>query len=43
MKLKDVYLGGLMDDSAGKLVATEENQVVWEFLNLNPGAFMRMR
>ena len=43
VKLKDVYLGGLMDDSAVKLVATEENQVVWEFLNLNPGAFMRMR
>ena len=43
VKLKDVYLGGLMDDSAEKLVATEENQVVWEFLNLNPGAFMRMR
>ena len=28
---EDVYLGGLLDDSAGKLVATEENQVVWEF------------
>ena len=43
VKLKDGYLGGLMDDSAGKLVATEENQAVWEFLNLNPGAFMRMK
>ena len=31
VKLKDVYLGGLMDDSAGKAVATEENQVLWEF------------
>ena len=31
MKLKDVYLGGLMDDSVGKPVATEENQVLWEF------------
>ena len=31
MKLKDVYLGGLMDDRVGKLVATEENQVLWEF------------
>ena len=31
MKLKDVYLGGLMDESAGKLVATEENQVFSEF------------
>ena len=31
VKLKDVYLGGLMDDSAGKPVATEENQVLWEF------------
>ena len=28
--LKDVYLDGLMDDSAGKPVATEENQVLWE-------------
>ena len=27
VKLKDVYLGGLMDDSAVKLVATEENLV----------------
>ena len=43
VKLKDVYFGGLMVDSAVKLVATEENQVVWEFLNLNPGAFMRMK
>ena len=31
MKLKDVYLGGLMDDSPGKLVATGENQALWEF------------
>ena len=31
VKLKDVYLGGLMDDSAGKHVTTEENQVIWEF------------
>ena len=31
MKLKDVFLGRLIDDSAGKLVATEENQVLWEF------------
>ena len=31
VKLKDVYLGGLMDDSAEKLVATEESQVLWEF------------
>ena len=31
MKLKDVYVGGSMDDSAGKPVATEENQVFWEF------------
>ena len=30
-KLKDVYLGGLMDYSAGKSVATEENQASWEF------------
>ena len=29
--MNDVYLGGLMDDSAGKPVATEENQVLWEF------------
>ena len=28
VKLKDVYFGGLMNDSAGKLVATEENQVL---------------
>ena len=26
MKLKDVYFGGLMDDSAVKFVATEKNQ-----------------
>ena len=31
VKLKDVYLGGLMDDSAEKLVSTEENRVLWEF------------
>ena len=33
LKLKDVYHGRLMDDSAGKLVATEEgvNRVSWEF------------
>ena len=31
VKLKDENLGGLMDDSAGKPVATEENQVLWEF------------
>ena len=31
MQLEDVYLGGLTDDSAEKLVATEENQVLWEF------------
>ena len=29
-KLKDVHLGGLMDESAMKSVATEENQVLWE-------------
>ena len=38
VKLKDVYLGGLMDDSAEKPVATEENQVFWEF-----SAFTRMK
>ena len=27
----DVYLGRLTDDSAGKPVATEENQVICEF------------
>ena len=31
VKLNDVYLVGLMDDSAVKLVATEENQVLLEF------------
>ena len=31
VKLKDVYLGRLMDDSAVKPIATEENQVLWEF------------
>ena len=31
VKLKEVYLGGLMGESAGKPVATEENQEVWEF------------
>ena len=31
VKLKDVYLGWLMDDSAGKPVTTEEKQVIWEF------------
>ena len=30
VQLKDAYFGGLMDDSAVKLVATEENQVLWE-------------
>ena len=31
VKLKDVYFGGLKDDSAEKPVATEENQELWEF------------
>ena len=31
VKLKDAYLGGLVDDNAEKPVATEENQVLWEF------------
>ena len=31
VKLKDENLGGLMDESVEKLVATEENQVLWEF------------
>ena len=31
VKLQDAYLGGLLDRVAGKLVATEENQVLWEF------------
>ena len=31
VKLKDVNLGGLMDNCAGKPVATEENQVLWKF------------
>ena len=31
VKLKDVYLGGLQDDSAKKPVVTEDNQVLWEF------------
>ena len=31
VKLQDVYNGGLMDDSAGKPVATEENQVLCKF------------
>ena len=30
-RLQDVYLGGLMDESAEKPVATEENQVICEF------------
>ena len=31
VKLKDENLGWLMDDSARKPVAKEENQVLWEF------------
>ena len=31
VQLKDVYLGGLMDETAGKLVVTEDNEVLWEF------------
>ena len=31
VKLKDENLGGLVNHSAGELVATEENQVIWEF------------
>ena len=30
VKLKNAYLGGLMDKVAGKPVATEENQALWE-------------
>ena len=43
VKLKDVYLHGLMDGSAGKLVATEEIRYYGIFLNLNLEAFMRMK
>ena len=32
-----------MDDSAGKPVATEENQVLWEFSESDPGTFTRMK
>ena len=32
MKLKDAHLGGVMDDSVGKPVTTEENQVLWGIL-----------
>ena len=38
VKVKDVYLGGLMDDSAEKLVATEENQVFLEFSDSESGS-----
>ena len=31
VQLKDLYLGGLMDETAVKPVATEENKVLWEF------------
>ena len=37
MKLKNVYLGGLMDDSAGKPVITEYNEVLWEFFECSRG------
>ena len=30
VKLKNAYHGGLMNKVAEKLVATEENQVLWE-------------
>ena len=30
VKLKDAFLGGLMDESSGILVATEDKQVLWE-------------
>ena len=40
VKLQDVYLGRLMDESAEKPVATDENQVL---RNLKPGAFMKMK
>ena len=40
MKLKNVYLGGLMDDSVEKLGRNRgESGTVGIFLNLNPGAF----
>ena len=32
-----------MEDSAGKLVATKDDQVIWEFSELNPGAFTRVK
>ena len=32
VKLQDAYLGGLTEKVAGKLVATYENQVLWEIL-----------
>ena len=43
VKLEDVYLGGLMDDSAGKPVATEEIRYYGNVLNLNPGTLTRMK
>ena len=42
VKMKDVYFGGLMDESAGELVATERIRYYGNFL-LNPGAFMKMK
>ena len=31
VRLQDTYLGGLLDKVAGKPVATDEHQVLWEF------------
>ena len=31
VKLKDVFIGGLMEESAVKFVATDKNHVLWEF------------
>ena len=44
VRLQDAYLRGMMDEVAGKPVATVENQILWGiFLNLNSGVIMKMK
>ena len=43
MKLKHVYLGGLMDESAEKPAQQMKVRNHWNVLNLNPGAFTKMK
>ena len=43
VKLQDAHLGGLMENVAGKPVAIDENQVLWEFFDSESWAITKMK